>query len=140
MNCIWKDIDRKNLFTKRNAVMINLDTKKIVQYYSANTKIVVIQKTQVGEKTYYRTASARDKSLNWAFEASVFGLPNEVAPSAPSRRSKSSSINTSQLRKPGKSTLSRTEKQTKDQKIASPKGGEEKQHKGWLRKIFRRKK
>lgn len=80
----WKDTPKPlNLFTVRNATMRDLETKKIIQYYSANTKISVVQKTQVGDTTYYRTASAKERSLNWAFEASAFGLPNEKAPSVP---------------------------------------------------------
>lgn len=137
----WEDLPKPlNCFTVRNATMINLNTKKIIQYYSANTKIVVVQKCVTEKGTYYRTDSARHHYLNYAFEATALGLPNEVAPSVPSHRSKSSSIKHPKLRKPGNRTLSRTEKQTKDQKIVSPKDGGEKQSAGWLRKIFRRKK
>lgn len=72
------------LFTKRNAVLLDLTNGRIVQHYSANTKIQVTQRCVHGDKTFYRTESAASRSLNWAFEASAFGLPNELAPSVPS--------------------------------------------------------
>ena len=82
----WKDLPKEQgYFTKRSAVMVDLDKNKIVQYYSANTKIVVVQKCVTPEKTYYRTRPAAEKGLNWVFEASVFGLPNEKAPSVHNR-------------------------------------------------------
>lgn len=80
---VWEDIPSKSLFTKRNATMRDLRTGKTIQYYSANTKLAVAQKAQIGPVTYYRTASARDNGLDWAFQASAFGLPNDEAPSAP---------------------------------------------------------
>lgn len=63
--------------------MMNLETNKPIQFYSANTRINVAQKAIVGETTYYRTATAKEKNLNWAFKATDFGLPNEKAPLAP---------------------------------------------------------
>lgn len=63
--------------------MRNLDNGKIMQYYLANTRIDVVQKCITEDNTYYRTQSAVLNNLNWAFEASAFGLPNESAPSAP---------------------------------------------------------
>lgn len=79
----WETLPKtKNLFTKRSATMVDLKTNKIIQSYSANTKIAVVQKCTTPEKTYYRTKTAMEKGLDWAFEASAFGLPNEVAPSS----------------------------------------------------------
>lgn len=84
MECNWEDLPKPlNCFTVRNATMINLNTKKIIQHYSANTKIVVVQKCVTEKGTYYRTDSARHHYLNYAFEATALGLPNEVAPSVP---------------------------------------------------------
>lgn len=85
MKYLWTDLPKpKNVFTVRNAVMRNLNTGEIVQHYSANTKIVVVQKCVTPDVTYYRTESARHHFLNYAFEASAFGLPNEEAPLEPS--------------------------------------------------------
>ena len=81
----WKDVKPINAFTSRNTAMYNLNTGEVVQYYSANTKIVVVQKYVTPSGTYYRTRSAEHHDLNWAFEASAFGLPNEAAPSVPLR-------------------------------------------------------
>lgn len=67
--------------------MRNLDNGKIMQYYSANTRIDVVQKCVTEDNTYYRTQSAVLNNLNWAFEASAFGLPNEAAPSVPTHTS-----------------------------------------------------
>ena len=86
MKCNWQDLpDKKTVFTLRSAVMKNLNTGEIIRHYSRNTRIDVVQKcvTEIG--TFYRTRSAEQNNLNWAFEASAFGLPNDVAPSAPSR-------------------------------------------------------
>lgn len=81
----WKDLPKPiNCFTVRSATMVNLNNGRIVQHYSANTKIVVTQKCVTPEKTYYRTRSAAHHYLNYAFEASAFGLPNEKASSEPS--------------------------------------------------------
>ena len=135
----WKDLPKPlNCFTVRSASMINLNTQKIVRNYAANTKIVVVQKCVLPEGTYYRTSEAESHYLNYAFEASAFGLPNEKAPSAPSHKSK----------KTGKSTLitpsaSRkvkpSKKQTSSKTAKSPKGGEENRHLNWLKRLFRRK-
>lgn len=81
MNYVWEDLpERKNCFTVRNATMRDLRNRKIVQYYSANTRITVVQKCITENNTYYRTQSAAEHGLDWAFEASAFGLPNEAAP------------------------------------------------------------
>lgn len=135
----WKDLpERKNLFTVKNTAMINLNTGKTVQHYATNTKIAVVQKCVTPEKTYYRTYDAMYNYLNYAFEAEAFGLPNEKAPSVPSRKPS----------KTGKSTLitpsaprthKPTQKQTSSKTAKSPKGGEEKGHLNWLKRLFRRK-
>lgn len=81
MKCVWEDLPKPmNCFTARNATMRDLNTNKIIQHYSANTKIVVVQKCVTPVATYYRTESAKLNRLNYAFEASAFGLPNESAP------------------------------------------------------------
>lgn len=135
----WKDLpERKNLFTVKNAAMINLNTGKTVRQYCTNTKIAVVQKCVTPEKTYYRTQDAAHHYLNYAFEAEAFGLPNEKAPSAPSKKSNIGTIPT--LRTPSASRTSKpTKKQTSVQKATTPKGGEEKGHLNWLKKLFRRK-
>ena len=109
----WQDLsDRKNLFTKRNAVMRDLHTKKIVQYYASNTKIAVVQKCNYDGTTYYRTNSAKENGLDWAFEASAFGLRNDVAPPV---HTPSYSLNSHTTKK---------QKSNETQKPESPKGGE----------------
>ena len=135
----WKDLSKPlNCFTVRNATMINLNTDKIVRYYSANTKIVVVQKCVTPEGTYYRTYEACHNCLNFAFKASAFGLPNEKAPSAPLSESCSLKNTKTQI-KPVTRTPSPAEKQKVIQKVVTPKDGGEEHHVGWLRRIFRRK-
>lgn len=110
----WTDLPKPlNVFTKRNAIMRDLAKNKVVQYYSANTKIRVEQKGNFEGKTYYRTQSAKDNGLDWAFEAAAFGLPNDVAPPV---HIPSYSLNSHT-----------TEKQKPDEtpKTEPPKGGEE---------------
>lgn len=132
---IWEDYPSpKNLFTKRNATMKDLETNKTIQYYSANTKIVIVQKAQVNDQTFLRTASARDHDLDWAFEASAFGLPNDVAPSAPINFSPT---NNSRLEELAHSLEKRQKSVQKN--AASSKDGEKKLRLGWLRKLFGRK-
>ena len=85
MKIVWEDLPKPLIvFTVRNAAMRNLNTGKIIQQYSANTRINVAQKSVTEKGTFYRTSSAAHHNLNWAFEAPAFGLPNEKAPSAPS--------------------------------------------------------
>lgn len=80
----WQDLPKKKtVFTVRSATMRNLDNGKIIQHYSNNTRIDVVQKCITADNTYYRTETAALSNLNWAFEASAFGLPNEAAPSVP---------------------------------------------------------
>lgn len=114
----WQDLpERKNLFTVKNTVMINLNTGKTVRHYATNTKIAVVQKCVTPEKTYYRTQDAAYHYLNYAFEAESFGLPNEKAPSAPSKiplkKSKSGTSHAKTDRK----------KQTSSQNKVDPKDG-----------------
>lgn len=110
----WQDLpERRNLFTKRNAVMRDLHTKKIIQYYASNTKIAVVQKCNYDGTTYYRTNSAKENGLDWAFEASAFGLPNDIAPPV---HTPSYSLNSHTTKK---------QKSNETQKPESPKGGEE---------------
>ena len=79
----WQDLDKPlSVFTVRNAEMMNLNNGEPVQYYSANTKLVMVQKLALPSGTYYRTKSAKENSLNWAFKATVLGLPDEPAPLA----------------------------------------------------------
>ena len=85
MKYIWQDLPKPlNCFTIRSATMVNLNNGKIVRHYSANTKIVVVQKCVTPNGTYYRTNEAAHHYLNYAFRASAFGLPDEKAPSVPS--------------------------------------------------------
>lgn len=84
----WQDLPKRlNCFTVRNATMIDLDTKEVIRYYSANTKISVVQKCVTPEGTYYRTAESALHGLDHAFKGTAFGLPDEEAPSAPSKLS-----------------------------------------------------
>lgn len=138
MKIIWQDLPRRqSCFTTRNAVMMDLNKKIIIQYYSANTKIVVVQKCVLPEGTFYRTETAKLKDLNWAFKASALGLPNEKAPSA---HSDTPNSHYGKIRKPVPRTSTPVmKKQKATQKAASPKDGEARRHGSWLRKIFRRK-
>lgn len=89
MKTIWKDLpEKKTVFTVRNATLKNLNTGKIIQHYSRNTRIDVVQKCITEDNTYYRTSTAAYNNLNLAFEARDFGLPNEAAPSVPTQNSK----------------------------------------------------
>lgn len=132
---IWEDYpSQKNLFTKRNATMKDLKTNKIIQYYSANTKIVIAQKAQINGQTFLRTASARDHDLDWAFEASAFGLPNELAPSEPSY------LSPELIDRPDTRSLAKTNNQKEKQtKGFASEDGEKRKPFGILQKIFRRK-
>ena len=129
MKYVWEDLpERKNFFTIRNAAMINLNTGKVVRNYLANTKIAVVQKCVTPKKTYYRTEDAVYHYLNYAFEASAFGLPNEKAPSAPSAESNSSNSHTN----------SKSKKQKVSAKKTPSEGGEKGQKRSWFSRIFRR--
>lgn len=133
----WQDLpERKNCFTIRNAVMVNLNTGKIVRYYSANTRITVVQKCVTPEKTYYRTSEAAHHYLNYAFEASAFGLPDEKAPSAPPYKK----ISPQRYAKPRLDLRnpSHNIKQKCTQQVAKPNDGEAMRHRGLFSRLFRR--
>ena len=127
MKFVWKDLpDKKTVFTVRNAVLRNLNTGKIVQHYSANTRIDVVQKCITVDCTYYRTSSAAYNNLNWAFEARDFGLPNEAAPSAHTHNSQIKKV----------PHLPSPENKNESAYIALPKDGEAKATKRSLRAKF----
>lgn len=93
MEITWKDLPKpKGFFTRRSTIMVTLDTKKAVQFYSANTKINVVQYTVFNGSVYFRTSSARDRGLNWAIKADSFSMPNDylasLAPSSSPAREK----------------------------------------------------
>ena len=124
----WTTLPKRlSLFTKRNTGMVDLQTGKIIQYYSANTKIALAQSCETETGTYYRTESATRSGKDWAFRADAFGLPNsksvapiKKAPSAPS-------VKQSSLKKlTTKTQVNRTpaKKQTPAQKVTLPKDGE----------------
>lgn len=139
MKYVWEDLPKPlNCFTVMNTAMVNLNTGRVIRHYSTNTKIVVVQKCVTPECTYYRTQDAAHHYLNYAFEAEAFGLPNEKAPSEPSKKSEKDAVPT--LRTPSVSRTSKPiKKQTSIQKATTPKGGEEKGRLSWLKKLFRRK-
>lgn len=129
----WKDLPKPlSCFTVRNATMVNLNTREIIRHYSANTKIVVVQKCVTSDCTYYRTADAAHHYLNYAFEASAFGLPNEKAPLA----QRKSSPHNSKSPKP----LDKKQTNKKSQEAPLSKSGETVEHKGFFSRIFRRRK
>ena len=137
MKYIWEDLpEKKNCFTVKNTAMINLNTGKVVQHYSTNTRITLTQKCVTPNKTYYRTSEAEHHYLNYAFEASAFGLPDEKAPSVPSAKS-NSSLKHSNI-KPAARTPKPDEKQTSSQKVVHPKDGEGGRLRSWLSGILRR--
>lgn len=134
MKYVWENLPKRlSCFTVRNASMVNLGTGKIVRRYSANTKINVVQKCVTPTATYYRTAEAAENHLNYAFEASAFGLPNEPAPSEPSKLLEEKHSNSTPAPTPRPVT-----KQKVSQKVASSKDGEEARRQGLLRRLLRR--
>lgn len=86
---VWKDLEKRlGLFTVRNAAMFDLNNGSKIQYYSANTKINLVQETELDGTRYLRTESAMTQGLDWAFKASDFGLPElKVASLEPSKES-----------------------------------------------------
>lgn len=132
MKYVWEDLPKPlNCFTVMNTEMVNLNNGKIVQHYSTNTKIVVVQKCVTPECTYYRTAEAYHHYLNHAFKAAAFGLPNEKAPSVHLRKSNLKTPPVAHTSKPVK-------KQKSSQKVGSPKDGEGSTRPNWLIRLFRR--
>lgn len=139
MKYVWEDLPKPlHCFTVKNTAMVNLNTGKIVQHYSSNVKIVVVQKCVTDKCTYYRTSDAAYHYLNYAFEASAFGLPNETAPPAHSANPKPA--HNPNLKKPlAKNTTKPVEKNKKSSKKESSKGGEKTHCISWVKKFFRRK-
>ncbi len=130
----WQDLPtRENHFTVRSAAMIDLKTNKTIRMYSANTKIAVVQKCVTPSGTFYRTETAREKGLNWAFKAAAFGLPDEKAPSAP----KTPPLKTPKPAQPR--TRKPAEKQKSVKQELPPEDGEAKPQVRWFKKLFRRK-
>ena len=77
MSIVWKDLAKpQGFFTRRNTLMVTLDTKKAVQSYCSNTKINVVQYTVFNDSVYFRTSSAKERDLNWAIKADSFDLPD----------------------------------------------------------------
>ena len=56
--------------------MVNLDNNVPIQFYSANTKINIVQYSIVDGVVFFRTQSAKQRSLNWAIKATAFRLPD----------------------------------------------------------------
>lgn len=140
MKCAWKNLPKPlNCFTVRNATIVDLDTGKIVNNYSANTKIVVVQKCVTKNGTYYRTSEAVHHHVNYAFKASDFGLPNEIAPSEHSLKTDSLGPSTN-LTKPGRTAPTPAKKQKPSKKTATPKDGGEGRFRSWVKGVFRRRK
>ena len=135
----WEDLDkRESHFTIRNAITKDLRTGKVVQYYSANTKITLVQKCNYNGTTYYRTESAMRNDLDWAFEASAFGLPNEIAPLEPS-----SAVSMPVILKPKPAHSTRKKPAKRKQKVVQTvepthSGGVARKKSFWSR-IFKRK-
>lgn len=125
LKIVWEDLPKKKaFFIIRNTAMVSLDTKKPIQLYSANTRINLVQKATYNDITYYRTATARDKGLNWVFRAADFGLPNDEAPLAPP--TPKSSLHTFEHTKTEK-------KQKTKKKDTASKSGEK-----WWKKFFKK--
>lgn len=142
MKYIWEDLPKPlSCFTVCNTAMFNLNTKKVVQYYSTNTKIEVVQKCVTENGTFYRTDSARHHYLNYAFKATALGLPNEIAPPVP--YSKTNSLEKHTLNRipevRAHKPVNKIKRNQKGLTPLSPKGGEDKGQRGWLKRIFRRK-
>lgn len=133
MKYVWQDLPKPlNCFTIRSAVLRNLNTGEIIQHYSANTKIVVVQKCVTESGTYYRTASAEHHYLNFAFEASALGLPNEIASPAPSHSFLNSTQDTGSL------AAKTRERQKTAPKRTSSKGEEKKSKFNFFSKLFKK--
>ena len=122
---VWTDLPKTyGLFTRRSAIMVTLDTKKMVQQYSLNTKINVVQYTNFNGSLYFRTMTAKEKGLNWAIKADYFTLPTELASLVPSP-SISPSINGSKrLSSPATRTTGKPKQKSSTKKVAKPKSEE----------------
>lgn len=118
----WQDLSKPyGLFTRRSALMVTLDTKKMVQQYAMNTKLNVVQYTIFNDSLYFRTLTAKEKGLNWAIKADAFVLPDELASLAPTPNlSPKKSV-------PNPKPVSRktgNQKQKSARKVATPKSEE----------------
>lgn len=134
----WEDLpERINAFTVKNTILVNLNTGKTVRHYCTNTRITLVQKCVTPEKTYYRTADAAYHYLNYAFEASAFGLPDEKASPAPSLAP--SSLRRLSTTEPASRTKQPVKKQKSIQNPVAPKGEEGLRKIPLWRRIFRRK-
>ena len=135
---VWKDLPKPlGLFTRRSALMLTLDTKKAIQFYSSNTKLNVSQYTVFNDTVYFRTEPAKVKNLNWAIKADSFDLPDgylaSLAPTEHSLSKKQVPSHTPVNRK-----ISPT-KQKVTQHVAKPKSEEAQPQKPTLiKRIFRR--
>lgn len=133
MKLTWEDLPKPlNCFTVREAVMFDFDTKKIVRCYSANTKILVVQKSVTPTATFYRTSESARYDRNYVFKASAFGLPDEKAPSEPLASSDSHTESSFIM----DSTLKKTHT---TQERHSSNDGETSAKRSWLKRLFRRK-
>lgn len=131
MKIEWVPLEKPlSVFTTRNTVMWNLNNGAIVQHYSANTKLSMAEKAVTVNGTYYRTLSAAHHYLNFAFEASALGLPNEFAPSAPNNFSQDA----------GKSSVAKLKKQTAAQQPAKASDDGGRPRLFFWKKFFRREK
>lgn len=130
MKIKWEKLPKRiNAFTVRSAVAADLNTGDIIQHYSSNTRITLTERCITPQGTYYRTDSMSKHGLNWAFEASAFGLPNELAPPVPS-----TTPNSLKPVSPKKTAL---QNKKISEKASAPKGGEEKKlKKKILNKLF----
>lgn len=120
MKIVWKDLPKQQgFFTRRSAVMLTLDTKKAIQFYSPNTKLNLSQYTVFNGSVYFRTEPAKVKNLNWAIKADSFDLPDGyLASLAPTEHSLSKKQVASHL--PANRKTSPT-KQKSIQKVAKSK-------------------
>lgn len=131
---IWKNLPKvRGLFTKRNTVMVALDTKKAIQFYSANTKIQVTQYTLFNDSVYFRTKPAEDKDLNWAIKADSFDLPKDYLASLVPDKSPAKKASP----KPSANNL---ENKKVSKRVASPKneGTAQAQKTSLIKRLFRR--
>lgn len=132
MKYLWEDLpEKKSCFTSRNTVLRDLNTNEIIQYYSANTKLVVVQKCITDTGTFYRTESAFRASKDYAFEGTALGLSDEVAPP-------SSSDSYSILKSATSPRADKTCNKHTSAYVEFPSGGERTSHKSsWFKKLFK---
>ena len=116
----WKNLPKpQGFFTKRNTVMLTLDTKKAIQFYSANTKIQVTQYTLFNNAVFFRTRPAEEKNLNWAINADSFDLPeNYVASLVPHKSPAEKTSPMSSANKPRNKNVSKKEVPSESEETA----------------------